>query len=592
MVSEPQGDDLDILSKYMNDLRIEAETEQNEPDNLKSFKNQFHRYLRESSTFLQIKSIEQTEKTLIILSPLSTKHHFGRNWSTKQEKSSIVERPERLLAASIGISAALTMYPQHFSISTSRATGSLHSPHVTRIHGTKWIEYLERLLNESDEKLNRSEIEVPDGWPKGDLYFTKETLVALGGVISTIQSAVDTIFDDEKPNRAFLLIRPPGHHSHPCSPSGFCFINNAHIAIEYSGQKEGVTHAVILDIDLHHGDGSQDICYDRAGFEPDFGESEENLGEKAESEDLKNKEAQDKLPEVPYDNTPEERTPKTPKVGYFSIHDINSFPTELGQASLNDIKNASVCISSHDLNIWNVHLEPYSTEEEFHQHYSNKYSAILRKAEEFFIKSRLSHERERMTNESLPPFKALVVVSAGFDASEYEDPRMQRHGVHVPTSFYAKFGADAVNLANSYSDGHLISVLEGGYSDGALTSGIFAHLCGLQGQKFLTEWGSKEVNKELVKLCRSSWKPLQTPASTPLKHWANQVGLIGRTLFPEFTLKQANNDIVSKPRQTRSQTKNSSAESNGSSTAISRSSSEVIQVKMESNQANDIKKQE
>ena len=53
-------------------------------------------------------------------------------------------------------------------------------------------------------------------------------------------------------------------------------MNNVQIGIEYAFEQYGVTHCAILDIDLHHGDGSQDICWERAGFTGDYGQQEED----------------------------------------------------------------------------------------------------------------------------------------------------------------------------------------------------------------------------------------------------------------------------------------------------------------------------
>lgn len=63
----------------------------------------------------------------------------------------------------------------------------------------------------------------------------------------------------------------------------------------------------------------------------------------------------------------------------------------------------------------------------------------------------------------------------------HEYPSMQRHGKSVPVSFYARFSADARNLADEVASGKCVSVLEGGYSDRALTSAAMAHCAGLAG---------------------------------------------------------------------------------------------------------------
>lgn len=79
----------------------------------------------------------------------------------------------------------------------------------------------------------------------------------------------------------------------------------------------------------------------------------------------------------------------------------------------------------------------------------------------------------------LDPPPTLILLSCGMDACEHEYESMSRHNRKVPTSFYYRFAKDACALADKYASGRLISVLEGGYSDRALTSGAMAHLSGL-----------------------------------------------------------------------------------------------------------------
>lgn len=78
------------------------------------------------------------------------------------------------------------------------------------------------------------------------------------------------------------------------------------------------------------------------------------------------------------------------------------------------------------------------------------------------------------------------------DASEHETPSMSRHNRRVPTSFFHRFARDACALSDRYAGGRLISVLEGGYSDRALTSGSMAHLSGLVDCPVDEEWWNAE----------------------------------------------------------------------------------------------------
>ncbi|CCE61196.1 hypothetical protein TPHA_0A01120 [Tetrapisispora phaffii CBS 4417] len=492
----------------------------NNSDPLYRFHQQFKQFVQNNPNVISAAraaaTIPESAKAVVVLSPLSLHHTFQRDWVTKSYKKTIVERPERLLASSMGIAAAITMYPALFTLKTSHnKRGSIFSSYVRRIHGDRWPNDLIKYCQEADKKLQNGEIEVPDSWNSGDIYLSSETIKAIEGSIGALELGLDSIFHgpsaEHISNRAFVAIRPPGHHCHVSTPSGFCLLNNAQIAIEYAYEKYGVSHAVILDFDLHHGDGTQDICWKRAGFKPDDGNVQDDE-DKNEYDDFGKKMAD------------------FPKVGYFSMHDINSFPTESGYATKDNIKNASTCVmDAHDLNIWNVHLQTWATEEDFNKLYQTKYRTLFAKADEFFKNAK--NQMQEMNK----PFKGLVVISAGFDASEFEQTSMQRHSVNVPTSFYTTFTKDALKLAQLHCNGKVLSVLEGGYSDKAIASGVFSHLIGLQNQNWIKEWGSEQVIKEIVRGCKPSWTPYKTKKSRDvIRIWAEEVIGLGRSMINEF----------------------------------------------------------
>ena len=66
--------------------------------------------------------------------------------------------------------------------------------------------------------------------------------------------------------RAFALIRPPGHHASPGSAWGFCHFNNVAVALLHLAHKKLIESAVILDFDLHFGDGTNNIFQKEDGF--------------------------------------------------------------------------------------------------------------------------------------------------------------------------------------------------------------------------------------------------------------------------------------------------------------------------------------
>jgi acetoin utilization deacetylase AcuC-like enzyme len=81
-------------------------------------------------------------------------------------------------------------------------------------------------------------------------------LRAVGGA----KLAVDEVMTGKAVN-AFVATRPPGHHTETARPMGFCLFNNAAIAARYAQKTHGVERAAVVDFDVHHGNGSQDIFW-------------------------------------------------------------------------------------------------------------------------------------------------------------------------------------------------------------------------------------------------------------------------------------------------------------------------------------------
>jgi len=84
-------------------------------------------------------------------------------------------------------------------------------------------------------------------------------LRAVGGNIA----AVDAVVSGEVGN-AFVAARPPGHHAERATPMGFCLFGNAAIAAKHALDGHGLTRVAVVDFDVHHGNGTQDLLWDEA----------------------------------------------------------------------------------------------------------------------------------------------------------------------------------------------------------------------------------------------------------------------------------------------------------------------------------------
>jgi acetoin utilization deacetylase AcuC-like enzyme len=77
--------------------------------------------------------------------------------------------------------------------------------------------------------------------------------------------AVDSVISGEAES-AFCAVRPPGHHAERDRPMGFCFVNNVAVAAMHARQAHGLRKIAVVDFDVHHGNGTQDIFWN----EPDL----------------------------------------------------------------------------------------------------------------------------------------------------------------------------------------------------------------------------------------------------------------------------------------------------------------------------------
>jgi acetoin utilization deacetylase AcuC-like enzyme len=119
---------------------------------------------------------------------------------------------------------------------------------VLRCHDAQLVEHLRSLCHREVRFLDLDTIISPASY--------EVALFAAGAACL----AVDKVFSGDVQN-AFALVRPPGHHATHSQAMGFCLLNNAAIAARYAQKRHGAERVLIIDWDVHHGNGTQDIFY-------------------------------------------------------------------------------------------------------------------------------------------------------------------------------------------------------------------------------------------------------------------------------------------------------------------------------------------
>ncbi|MFN3688736.1 histone deacetylase family protein [Salinarimonas sp.] len=105
------------------------------------------------------------------------------------------------------------------------------------------------------------------GPASGFVQIDSDTVLSPGTIEAALRSAGGAVRAVEEVmqglvRNAFVAMRPPGHHAEKQVPMGFCFFNNAAIAARYAQKRFGAERVAVIDWDVHHGNGTQDIFWD------------------------------------------------------------------------------------------------------------------------------------------------------------------------------------------------------------------------------------------------------------------------------------------------------------------------------------------
>jgi len=112
--------------------------------------------------------------------------------------------------------------------------------------------------------LDRTERQIKEGVPElstGDTMVCEASWDAAVRAAGLAVSAVDAVMAGRVEN-AFCAVRPPGHHATPDRGMGFCIFNNVAVAARHAQEAHGIQRVLIVDWDVHHGNGTQDVFYE------------------------------------------------------------------------------------------------------------------------------------------------------------------------------------------------------------------------------------------------------------------------------------------------------------------------------------------
>jgi acetoin utilization deacetylase AcuC-like enzyme len=153
------------------------------------------------------------------------------------------ERPDRLRAIDRALEG------EEFSTLARDAAPEADVEAISLVHPVEYVQRLrESVPEEGFARIDADTAMSSKSW--------EPIMRAAGGAIR----AVDEVVQGTASN-AFVAMRPPGHHAETVTPMGFCFVNNAAIAARHAQRRRGVGRVAIVDFDVHHGNGSQEIFW-------------------------------------------------------------------------------------------------------------------------------------------------------------------------------------------------------------------------------------------------------------------------------------------------------------------------------------------
>lgn len=173
--------------------------------------------------------------TLLFRSPLFQQHLTGRHPESPQRLVAIESELQRT-----GLIDRCTQGPDR--------DASIEE--LARIHDRAYISTVSRFAEQGGGRI------------EDDTVVSRQSYAAATRAAGAALSAVDAVLTNQD-RTALCLVRPPGHHALTKSAMGFCLFNNVALAAEHALRVHDLERVLIVDWDVHHGNGTQDMFYER-----------------------------------------------------------------------------------------------------------------------------------------------------------------------------------------------------------------------------------------------------------------------------------------------------------------------------------------
>lgn len=167
------------------------------------------------------------------------------------------DRPQRLEMAMKVLEALGWLEREGLVLLPPRAASE---DELAAVHERSYIHEVEAAARQVAEDANNTDGRMTRRFAT-DTYISAKSYEAALKAAGAPLTAIDAIMKGEVRN-AYCLVRPPGHHAVAESAMGFCLFNNVAVAARYAIDRYGLERVMIIDFDVHHGNGTQEMFYD------------------------------------------------------------------------------------------------------------------------------------------------------------------------------------------------------------------------------------------------------------------------------------------------------------------------------------------